>query len=111
MFTELQIGNETYKLRLTTRSLVELEKSLGYNPLQMFMQIDSDVLPKVTDIVALLHASMQALQHGISIDKTYDLLDEYLAEHTLWDIIPVVMDVFKECGFIERDAEVEAPKK
>lgn len=103
MFTELQIGTETYKLRLTTRSLVELEKSLGYNPLQMFMGIDDNILPRVADIARLLHASMQSLQHGISMEKTYDLLDEYLVDHTLWDIIPVVMDVFKECGFIERD--------
>lgn len=108
MYTELQIGNETYKLRLTTRSLVDLEERLGYNPLQMFMQIDADILPKVKDIATLLHASMQSLQHGITLDKIYDLLDEYLAEHTLWDIIPVLMDVFKECGFIERDTE--APK-
>lgn len=104
MYTELTIGKETYKLRLTTRSLVELEKTLGCNPIQMFMGIDNDVLPKLGDIIAILHQSLQALQHGISLDKTYDLMDEYLSDHTVWDIIPVFIDVFKDCGFMEKDS-------
>lgn len=105
MYTELKIGNETYKLRLTTRSLVELEKALGANPLQMFMGIDNDILPKVGDIAILLHQSMQSFQHGISLEKTYDLIDTYLEDNTLWDIIPVILDLFKACGFIQRDTE------
>lgn len=105
MYTEITIGNENYKLRLTTRNLIEVEKALGHNPLQMFMEIDNDVLPKLSDIAVLLHYSLQTFHHGISLEKTYDLIDKYLEDKTIWELVPVLLDVFKECGFVEKDAD------
>lgn len=103
MFTELTIGNETYKLRLTTRTSVSLEKALGYNPLTMFMAMDNGNMPKMTDMLIILHAMLQSMHHGISLDKTYDLFDDYVADgHNLFDLVPVFIEVFQESGYMSK---------
>lgn len=108
MFTELNIGNETYKLRLTTRTSVTLEKALGYNPLTMFMAMDNGNMPKLTDMLIILHSMLQAMHHGISLDKTYDLFDAYVAEgHNLFDLVPVFIEVFQESGYMAKSNGIE----
>ena len=36
MYVDFTAGNKEYKLRLTTRDVVALEKQLGCNPLMIF---------------------------------------------------------------------------
>lgn len=107
-YIEITINGETYKLRLTTRSLVALEKSLGCNPIQIFYDIDNNKLPKLTDMGIILQSMLQAYHHGISVEKTYDLLDAYFADgHNMFDLVPVFVDVFTACGFINASVEAE----
>ena len=104
MYTEFTAGNRTYKLRLTTMSVVQLERALGYNPLQMFMGIDSDVLPKFSDMIKVLHQMLQAYEHGISEADVYEIYDAYVADgHSMWDLIPVLIEVFQEAGFLPKE--------
>ena len=103
MFTELKAGDRTYQLRLTTQGAVKLEKTLGANPLQMFMGIDEDVLPKISDMLTVLHQMLQPLNHGISIDDTYDIFDAFIKDgHTMWDIVPVIISAFEDAGFLPK---------
>ena len=109
MFKEFTVGDHTYKLRLTTQGIVSLEKSLGYNPLQMFMKIDEDVLPKFSDLIAVLHQALQAYEHGITKLEAYEIYDAYVAEgHTMWDLIPVLIETFQEAGFLPKDTDGES---
>lgn len=112
MYTELTAGGQTYKLRLTTQGTVQLEKTLGYNPLQIFMGIDEDVLPKFSDMMAVLHQALQAYQHGITKEDAFEIFDAFRADgNTLWDLIPILLDVFIDAGFLPKDAaETENPK-
>lgn len=106
MFTEFKAGDRTYQLRLTTLGVVRLEKELGYNPLQMFMGIDEDVLPKVGDMLVVLHQMLQPLNHGITLNDTYELFDTYISEgHQLWDLIPLLIEAFKDAGFLPKDED------
>lgn len=106
MYTELTAGDRTYKLRLTTRGIVQLEKDLGANPLQMFMGIDDDELPKLSDMLKVLHRMLQSLEHGITLDDTYGIFDAFIADgHTVWDLIPVIIEAFIDAGFLQKDAE------
>lgn len=108
-YTEFTAGNRTYKLRLTTQGIVALEKELGYNPLQMFMGIDEDKLPKLTEMIILLHQMMQPLEHGITRADTYDIFDEFLADgHTIWDLVPVLIEVFQNAGFLPKEEEADS---
>ena len=49
MYYEFEVGNKVYKLRLTTRNVVSLEKQLGCNPLGIFG--NGETLPTVSQMV------------------------------------------------------------
>jgi hypothetical protein len=94
-------ADKDYKLRLTTRSLVELEKKLGCNPLTIFGS--GDRIPTITELVIILHASLQAYHHGISLDDTYDIFDKYLEYHPMTDFITVVLDIYRASGLVSKE--------
>lgn len=103
MYYDFTVGNKTYKLRLNTRNTIALEKSLGCNPLAIFGS-KGDTIPTVSAMVAILHASLQQYQHGITLNDTYDLFDEYVAEgNTSTDFIPVIIEIYKVSGIIKEE--------
>ena len=73
MYYEFTAGNKTYKLRLNTRNIVALEQKLGCNPVMVFKSLDGETLPTVSVMVTILHASLQALNHGISFEVERNL--------------------------------------
>lgn len=105
LYTELQVGNETYKLRLNTRASISLEKSLGKSPLSVFMEMENGGMPKLTDMLMILQACLQPYHHGYDFNKTCDLFDRYTEEgKTLFDLVPVFVEVFQESGYLAKDA-------
>ena len=99
MYTELNAGNKQYKLRLNTRAIVALEKQLGRNPLSIFG--NGERIPTITEMVAILHASLQAYEHGISLLDAQDIFDDYLEDgNTVTDFIPVIIELYKVSGII-----------
>lgn len=109
MYYEFTAGNKDYKLRLNTRNIVSLEKQLGCNPLGIFG--NGDVLPTVSQMVAVLHASLQQMQHSIDMGAAYDIFDDYLADgHNMTDFISVILEIYKVSGLIGKDKEVGSEK-
>lgn len=101
-YINFEVGNQTYKLRLSTRNIVLLEKQLGCNPLNIFG--NGDTVPTITVMVAILHASLQQYNHGITLNDAYDIFDNYLADgHATTDFIPVIIDIYKASGIIPND--------
>lgn len=106
MYSELVINGNSYKLRLTTKNSVQLEKALGYNPISMLMDIDDGKMPKLGDMLLMLQAMLQPFHHGMTMDKVYDLFDEYVADgHNMFDLLPVFIEVFQNCGFITKNID------
>lgn len=105
LYTTLKMGNEELKLRLGSRDCIQLEKKLGTNPLNIFMDLQKEGgLPKLEPMVAILHAASQKYQHGITEDKFYDMYDEFVDNGgTIVDIIPAVLEVFKVSGFFNEE--------
>lgn len=102
MYVDFTAGNKTYKLRLSTRNTVMLEKQLNCNPLAIFGNGDS--LPTVTTMVQILYCSLLQFNHGISLDDAYDIFDAYLADgHSATDFITVLLDIYKVSGLIKKD--------
>lgn len=101
-YINFEVGSENYKLRLSTRNIVLLEKQLGCNPLGIFGS--GETVPTITTMVAVLHAALQQYNHGITLNDAYDIFDEYLAEgHSSVDFIPVIIDIYKASGIIPKD--------
>ncbi len=105
-YIDFEVGNKSYRLRLTTRSIVLLEKQLGCNPLSIFG--NGETVPTITTMVAVLHAALQKYNHGISLNDAYDIFDEYLDEgHSSVDFLPVILDIYRASGVIPKDKKEE----
>ena len=107
MYHEFKAGNKDYKLRLNTRNIIALEKQLGCNPIMIF-GADGDSIPTVSAMVVILHASLQAFEHGITLDKAYDIFDEYLADgNTSIDFVKVIMEIYRASGIVPKEVDTE----
>lgn len=106
-YYSFEVGNNIYKLRLNTRAIIALEKKLGCNPIGIF-DVNGISLPSVTQMVEVLHASAQQLEHGINIDKAYDIFDAYIADgHSMNDFVYVILEIYRESGLIPKEVETE----
>ena len=107
LYTTINVKDKEYKLRLTARACVDLEKKLGTNPINVFMKIaESNTLPSMEDIITIFHATLQPLQHNITMNDAYDIFDEYVDDgHNLMDLVPTIIKVFQESGLIPKEGE------
>ena len=98
-YVDFCAGGKEYKLRLTTRSIVQLEKQIGRNPLMIFG--NGEEIPTITNMVNVLYFSLQSLQNGITLNDAYDIYDTYIADgHTTTDFIKVIIDIYRSSGII-----------
>ena len=99
MFYEFTAGDKSYKLRLTTRNIVALEKQIGCNPLMIFG--NGDRVPTVMEMVSILHYSLQAYEHGYTMNDAYEVFDAFLADdHQVTDFISVILEIYKVSGIL-----------
>lgn len=100
-YTELIINGESYKLKLTTKASISLERALGYNPITMLMDIEKGKMPKLNDVLIMFQAMLTTYHHNMSMDKIFDLFDDYVAEGgSMFDLIPVFVKVFEQSGYM-----------
>ena len=104
---DFMVGNKTQCLSLTTRSIVQLERQIGCNPLMLFMTSDGETrVPSMTEMVAVLHASLTRFNHGITLNDAYDIMDDYIADgHATTDFIPVMIELFQASGIMPKETE------
>lgn len=102
-YVEFTAGDKEYKLRLNIRNTVALEKKLGCNPLTIFGE--GDKMPTLTTMVNILHASLQQLNHGITLEDAYNIFDAWLDDgHNMIEFLPIIIDIYKASGIINKDA-------
>lgn len=100
-----------YKLRLRSKDVVALTKKLGRNPLSAVLsgfeganRNDVSGVLNSFDLetyVTILHASLQCFHHGISIDDSYDIFDQFIdAGNSQMEFLTVLMDLFQASGLI-----------
>jgi hypothetical protein len=64
----------------------------------------------------LLHAGAQKFNANVSLDVMYDLIDLYLEDKTIFDLMGVTMELLEQAGYLnfgndeEQEAQEEAPK-
>lgn len=107
LYYEFNAGGKEYKLRLTTRNIVSLEKSINCNPLLIF-GVNGDVVPTISVMVSVLHNSLQQYHHSITINEAYEIFDAYLADgNTITDFITVILGIYKVSGIMPKENEAE----
>ena len=109
-YIDFTAGNKDYKLRLNTRNVIGLEKQLGCNPLAIFG--NGETIPTVTVMVAILHASMQQYNHGISMNDAFDIFDAWLEDgHSTVDFVTVILEIYKASGIVPNELETKEIEK
>ena len=48
----------------------------------------------------LIHASAQRLNAGTTLDVVYDLMDVYLTDHTVFDLMGVCVELLANVGYL-----------
>lgn len=109
LYTIWTVKGNDYKLRLNAKACVDLEKKLGTNALNIFVGLKENELPSLTPMLLIIQAGMSQYQHNMNLDAVYDIYDDYVDEgHTLADLVPLILDIFKVSGFYkEQDLEEE----
>lgn len=111
LFYEFKVGDNVYKLRLTTRDIISLEKVIGTNPINIF-GVDGKTVPPVTVMVNILHQSLQKYQHGLTLNDAYDIFDAYMEDgHMPMEFMADILELYRVSGIIrDVDANV-APQE
>lgn len=105
---EIEVNGKTYKLKLATRWAAEAEKLLGKPILEAVEDIQS-----VETCAVFLWAGLQKFNHGFSMAKTYDLMDDMIDEGN-FDIakrIALIMKIIETGGFFTEAQTDELAEK
>lgn len=106
LYTEFVVNeNKVYKLRLNTRNTILLEKKLGNNPVvELTKYLAKEEIPPIELMVNVLHYSLQAYHHGIDIEETYNLLDEWLDNgHLIAEFLGIIIEIYRLAGLIQKE--------
>lgn len=106
LYTTLTVKDNDYKLRLGAKACVDLEKKLGTNPVNILMAIaEKNEVPSLNTVLTIIQASLSQY-NPMTFEKTYELYDKYVEDgHTMLELIPVIMEVFKVSGLIPEEVE------
>lgn len=100
LYTEFNVGDTTYKLRLNTRNIVALEKQIDKGALTIFG--DGERVPTVAEMVTILNYSLQQYQHGLNLNDAYNIFDNWLSEgNAATDFISIIVDIYKVSGLFK----------
>lgn len=107
MYVEFNAGEKEYKLRLSVGSIMQLEKKIGTNPAAIFgFDENEPVIPTITTMIAILWASLQDAQHGVTMTDAQNIFSAWLDDgHIPTDFIAVITEIYKASGIFKSTNE------
>lgn len=99
-FQVWRVGDETFRLKLKTSEIAELEARYKTN-LMNIMGAGQGGMPALTVMLDVAHAAMKKYQHGVKRSDLNELFDKYLDEggSQLNFYTEVYMGIFSASGF------------
>lgn len=110
----ITIKEQNYNLKLTIKGVINLEQKMGTNPINVLMNMaqNTSSMPEIGKLALILHEAFQPFNHGITLDETYGLMDDYFNEgHSLTDLIQLIVDLFTSSGLIPKEEEIKEETK
>lgn len=122
IYKQITINGTDYKLRMTGKSIIEVEKKLGNNPLNILtsalgamqvgdidkMTLSSFKMPKLTDLLYVFWGALLPMNSKISFDAACDLYTDYISDgHSYDDFLTLMLDVLTVSGFMKAGEETE----
>ena len=104
----LKIKDKTYNLKFTTQSFIHLEEVIGKNPLTVFMRAADGELPKLSELMIILHQALIPLNHGIEIEDVFKMYDDYRQEGgDLVTLIELLVRTLQDSGFLPKKKKIK----
>lgn len=99
-FALWEVGGKSYKLKLKTPAIVELETKYKTN-LMNIMGTGQGGMPALSVMLDVAHAAMKDWQHGITKSEVQNLFEKYVNEggSQLSFYMSVYMEIFAVSGF------------
>lgn len=111
MFTILTVKNRDLKLRLRARDIIAVEQKLNQSLIEIFAEMstgandESIKLIPLSKIAIILHNSLQSLEHGFTVEKTLDLIDDILQEKGYMSLMTILLELLEKSGLLKADEE------
>lgn len=98
-FATWEVGGETYRLKLNTATVCQLEEKFKTNLMNLLGGDDN--IPALSNMLYVTHAAMKNFHHGIKLDDVKEMYDTYLAEggSLMSFFIDVFMPIYQVSGF------------
>lgn len=109
-YIEWNVGENTYKLKLSTQAIVDIERH--YNNRSLISLVgDNEVVTSFDFMCNLFYFSSKKYEK-LKVSDIYDLIDEYLEEEKTVEELngEVLMPLIESCGFFGK-AEKKDSKK
>lgn len=118
LYKILTVKEMEYKLKLTTSATICIEDKLGCNILDPILEMSSSApvdnkgninmkkvnkipIPSLKYLVTVLWGALQKYHHGMTFDKTCNLVDEYIESgKTQMDLFEFITDLLTESGIL-----------
>lgn len=99
-FALWEVGGKSYKLKLRTSAIVELETKYKTN-LMNIMGTGQGGMPALSVMLDVAHAAMKDWQHGITKNEVQNIFEKYVNEggSQLSFYMSVYMEIFAVSGF------------
>lgn len=99
-FALWEVGGQSYKLKLKTYAIVELESKYKTN-LMNIMGSGQGGMPALSVMLDVAHAAMKDWNHGITKNGVMDIFNRYIEEggSQLSFYMTVYMEIFTVSGF------------
>ena len=95
MYTIWKVGDEEYRLCMTTLMSLQVEKQLGKGM--------SEIVDHISDmsvITTLLWGGLQKFNHGMTLKNVCELYDKYIASGGSFEqIMDVLMELLAQIGY------------
>jgi len=103
MFTSWKVGDEEYRLRLTTFYATQVEKQLGFG-----LTAAAERLADASVIATILWGALQTYQHGVSFKDACGIYDDYIEDGgSLEGILDVIFELLSQIGVVDKPNKSE----
>lgn len=106
-----KVGDEEYKLKLTTSMITKLEQELKTNLLNVVAS--NSAMPALVIMLKITHGAMQKYHHGIKEKDVYDLFDQYIEDggsQTSF-LTDVFLPIYQASGFMSAEKAMDMSEK
>lgn len=110
---KLELGANSYDLRLTVSNTIKLQKAINKSPIEVFSKLENG-LPDIAELAQVLYYALQPKHSDEfnNLGSVYALLDRYIDEgNDITKLIYLILDVYKVSGIIPKETDLKNAMK